>query len=61
MAFKNTPLPVQRAEVTFNVRQVQKADAPKAARDYRQNRQAVLDQMHKLREQRLARERNKAG
>jgi hypothetical protein len=58
MAFKNAPLPVQRAEATFNVRQAQQVDAPNAVRDYRQNQQAALDQMHKLRDERIARERN---
>ena len=58
MAFK-TPISVQRAEAIFNVRQAQRADAPKAVLDYRQNQQAALDRMHKLREQRLARERGK--
>jgi hypothetical protein len=58
MVFKDKLL-VQRADASFKVRVAQKADAPKAMRDYREKQQASLDQMQKLKDQRLARERSK--
>jgi adenylosuccinate lyase len=61
MAFKNNPPAAERAEAAFKVPPAQTADAPKAVRDYWQRQQTALDQMEKLREQRLARERSKQG
>jgi hypothetical protein len=43
-----------RAEAMFNLREQQKADAPRAVLNYRAAQQAARDQMQRLRAQRLA-------
>jgi len=47
-----------RAERLFKVRERQKADAPKATKDYYAAQQAVRDRTRVLRQLRLAREAN---
>jgi hypothetical protein len=45
-----------RAEARFKSKQAQVADAPKAKTDYRAAEQAKLDQLQRLKAERLARE-----
>jgi len=44
-----------RAEALFKAREVQRADTPIAVREYRRSEQNARDQLHRLREARLAR------
>ena len=46
----------RRAERKFNLRERQKADAPKAWAEYQAAQQKIRDRTRELREQRLARE-----
>jgi hypothetical protein len=57
MPLKTNPVARQRAEAAFKARLQQQVDGPKAVREYREKQRAALDQMQKLRGQRLARER----
>jgi len=46
-----------RAERVFRAREQQKADAPQATRDYYAAQQAIIERTRRLRQERLARER----
>lgn len=46
-----------RAETAFKARSEQRKDAPKAVQEYRQGEQRQLDKLHRLREERLQREK----